>query len=303
MKSIQEYYNRGSKFTKEELREKQRIASLKYRQSAKGKKSYSEWGLKNKERIKRVRRKYAQRTNYAAQKKWNLKNNERVAAYGTQYYKDNIKNIKIKNKIFYEKNKERLERASKKYRDKPESKSRKKKYDIGYNLKYKERIAKRNKIWSQNNKDKVRKTRKLYRFKNLESQRKWFAAYARRQRKINPQFNMRERLSRGMTMALNRYVKEGKRFDTLTYTGCSIAFLVKHIEKQFKDGMNWENRDKWHIDHIRPCASFDLTDTKQQLECFHYTNLQPLWAFDNMSKGKKINIASKVMGEELKSWI
>ena len=288
MKSIQEYYNRGSKFTKEELRERQRIASLKYRQSAKGKKYHSEWSLKNKERLKRVNRKYAQRTKHAAQKKWYSKNKERFKAYSAQWYKDNIETIKIKSKIYHEKNKEKIERVSKKHRDKPESRARLKEYSAEYYLKNKKRVNKRNKTWFQNNKDKVRKAVKRYRLKNLEYQRKWYAAYARRQRKINPQFNMRERLSKGITMALNRYVKEGKRFGTLTYTGCSIAFLVKHIEKQFKDGMNWENRNKWHIDHIRPCASFDLTDTKQQLECFHYTNLQPLWAFDNMSKGAKI---------------
>ena len=288
MRSRQEYYNRGYKFTKEELREKQRLASLKYRQSAKGKKYHSEWSLKNKERLKQVRRKYAQRTKHAAQKKWYSKNKERFKAYSAQWYKDNIETIKIKSTIYREKNKERIERMSKKYRDKPESKARRKEYCAEYYLKNKKRVNKRNKAWSQNNKDKVRKANKQNRLRNLEYYRKWYAAYASRQRKINPQFNMRERLSRRIHDALNRYIKEGKRFGTLTYTGCSIAFLVKHIEKQFKDGMNWENRNKWHIDHIRPCASFDLTDTKQQLECFHYTNLQPLWAFDNISKGKKI---------------
>jgi HNH endonuclease. len=53
--------------------------------------------------------------------------------------------------------------------------------------------------------------------------------------------------------------------------------------------MSWDNygRDGWHIDHIRPCASFDLTDPEQQRQCFHYTNLQPLWAADNIRKGAK----------------
>ena len=95
------------------------------------------------------------------------------------------------------------------------------------------------------------------------------------------------RLRARINMALRYFVNEGKRFNTLVYTGCSIDFLVKHIEKQFKNGMNWENRNKWHIDHIKPCANFDLTDTKQQLECFHYTNLQPLWAVENMKKGAR----------------
>tara|TARA_R110000751_G_scaffold131998_3_gene234420 strand:- start:438 stop:656 length:219 start_codon:yes stop_codon:yes gene_type:complete len=68
-----------------------------------------------------------------------------------------------------------------------------------------------------------------------------------------------------------------------------------HLEDQFQDGMSWENYGRpngdylegWHIDHIKPCALFNLEDASQQKECFHYTNLQPLWAEDNLSKGDK----------------
>ncbi len=69
---------------------------------------------------------------------------------------------------------------------------------------------------------------------------------------------------------------------------CGIA--REHLEKQFKEGMTWENHGLygWHIDHIIPCASFDLTDLEQQKKCFHYTNLQPLWAKENLIKGVKI---------------
>ena len=69
--------------------------------------------------------------------------------------------------------------------------------------------------------------------------------------------------------------------------GCSAEQLRTHLEEKFTDGMSWDNYGYrgWHIDHIRPCASFDLTDPQQQLECFHYTNLQPLWAEDNFKKG------------------
>lgn len=67
--------------------------------------------------------------------------------------------------------------------------------------------------------------------------------------------------------------------------GCTISELRAHLEQQFKDGMTWENYGDWHIDHIKPCAAFNLTDPKQQRECFHYTNLQPLWAVDNFRKG------------------
>jgi hypothetical protein len=72
-------------------------------------------------------------------------------------------------------------------------------------------------------------------------------------------------------------------------TGCTVAELRQHLEAQFTDGMSWDNygRDGWHVDHVRPCASFDLNDPEQQRQCFHYTNLQPLWAADNIRKGAK----------------
>jgi hypothetical protein len=76
---------------------------------------------------------------------------------------------------------------------------------------------------------------------------------------------------------------------TLELLGCTIQELKIHLESQFEEGMSWENYSKagWHVDHIRPCASFDLTDPTQQKQCFHYSNLQPLWAKDNLSKGSK----------------
>ena len=76
---------------------------------------------------------------------------------------------------------------------------------------------------------------------------------------------------------------------TLQLLGVPNAeFLWNHLEKQFQSGMTRENHGKWHIDHIIPCTAFDLTDPEQQKKCFHYTNLQPLWAIDNMKKSNKI---------------
>jgi len=69
--------------------------------------------------------------------------------------------------------------------------------------------------------------------------------------------------------------------------GCSMEQLRKHLEEQFAAGMSWENYGKWHMDHIKPCASFDLSREAEQHKCFHYTNLQPLWAKDNLRKSAK----------------
>src|ERR1035437_1396904 len=70
--------------------------------------------------------------------------------------------------------------------------------------------------------------------------------------------------------------------------GCSMPELKEHLEKQWQPGMTWDNwgrgkeKETWHIDHIKPLTRFDLTDRQQFLEACHYTNLQPLWAEDNI---------------------
>ncbi|MCC5957699.1 MAG: hypothetical protein JJU07_16485 [Natronohydrobacter sp.] len=74
---------------------------------------------------------------------------------------------------------------------------------------------------------------------------------------------------------------------TLTLVGCSTKELIQYLEAQFQPGMTWANYGEWHVDHIRPVASFDLSDSRQQRACFHFTNLQPLWAEDNFSKGAR----------------
>lgn len=73
--------------------------------------------------------------------------------------------------------------------------------------------------------------------------------------------------------------------DTKDLVSCGIVELRTHLERQFVTGMTWENHGTWHIDHKQPCASFDLSDRDQKRACFHYTNLQPLWAVDNIRKG------------------
>ena len=70
--------------------------------------------------------------------------------------------------------------------------------------------------------------------------------------------------------------------------GCGIDALKKHIELKFQDGMSWDNYGKWHIDHVRPCSSFDLSKPEEQSKCFHYSNIQPLWAEENLRKGAKL---------------
>jgi hypothetical protein len=70
--------------------------------------------------------------------------------------------------------------------------------------------------------------------------------------------------------------------------GCTIEHCCNHLESQFAEGMTWDNYGEWHIDHIIPCAFFDLTKPSHQKVCFNWQNLQPLWESDNCSKGDKI---------------
>lgn len=77
-----------------------------------------------------------------------------------------------------------------------------------------------------------------------------------------------------------------KKGTTRLLTGCSYSFLMGWLERQFTQGMTWDNYgdEGWHMDHIRPCSTFDLTQEEQQYECFNYTNLQPLWATTAIAK-------------------
>lgn len=81
-----------------------------------------------------------------------------------------------------------------------------------------------------------------------------------------------------------------KSTTTLNLLGCSIEELRTHLEKQFSEGMSWDNygRNGWHVDHIKPLSSFDLLESEQQFKACHYSNLQPLWAEDNLRKSNKI---------------
>ena len=143
-----------------------------------------------------------------------------------------------------------------------------------YHINNKEKDLLNNKLWYQNNKEHYRHTKKLYKNKKY---------------KTDVEYKLLDVCRSRINRALHRNAKSGKSLELL---GCSIIELKQHLEKQFKEGMSWYNHGygdhRWHIDHIIPCASFDLTDPNQQKKCFNYTNLQPLWHKDNIEKGCKI---------------
>jgi hypothetical protein len=127
--------------------------------------------------------------------------------------------------------------------------------------------------------DRLRAWRSENRERFLENNRRW----VRERYRSNIDFRLRKILRERMRGAVRR---ESKCASATALLGCTTSELRAHLEAQFRPGMTWENYGPvWHIDHIRPCASFDLLDPAQQRACFHYTNLQPLFALENMKKG------------------
>ncbi len=142
-----------------------------------------------------------------------------------------------------------------------------------------ERRITRTSKWQRENPEKVRAYSKKWKHANLEKSR--IRDRYRRANDLN--YRIKKQLRIRLYCALRGRVKRGSAVQDL---GCSVEDLRRHIESQFQPGMTWENWSLpgWHIDHIKPLASFDLSKRNQLLEACHYTNLQPLWAEDNLRK-------------------
>lgn len=195
----------------------------------------------------------------------------------TEYQKDKSKrdglsySCKVCKKEYYVKNKERILTNQKIYRDSnPEKVSEK-------NRRYHKNNPDYYKIWNRKNPDKVKKKVKKWVGKNPT----YFIDKYHNDMLYRVKVNMRNRLN--TFIGLNGMEKSKSTFDVV---GCDPQFLKEYLEKQFKGGMSWENRGDWHIDHIIPLSSANNED--EVYELCHYSNLQPLWAEENLSKGSKI---------------
>lgn len=126
-------------------------------------------------------------------------------------------------------------------------------------------------------------------YANHTERKKQAAAYARA-RYIKLGKNHDEYIRRVLRCRIAHVIRRDrgtKALRTMELVGCAVATLRAHLDLLFTPGMSWENYGEWEIDHRRPCASFNLADPAQQLACFHYTNLQPLWRTDNRIKHAK----------------
>lgn len=190
------------------------------------------------------------------QKEWYLANKDKALAQAKEYRAAN----KDKIRAYYAANKDNIKE---------------------YQATTKDRIKTYQKEWNAANKDR----RKEYQAANKDKIRAQQKEYQRYRRATNLNFKIACNLRSRLRHALNGNSKTGSAVRDL---GCSIDELKLKFIPLFAIGMSWENYGSlWHIDHIRPCASFDLTDPEQVKLCCHFSNLQPLWAADNLAKSDR----------------
>lgn len=127
----------------------------------------------------------------------------------------------------------------------------------------------------------------LNRFKNIKVRKKrlkYLRVWRKNKFATDPIFLLKDSVRRRINEALQN-IGEVKNKKTEEILGCSFSFLKAYIESRFNDGMSWDNRNLWHIDHIVPLSS--AKTATEILKLNHYSNLRPLWAKDNISKGNK----------------
>lgn len=145
--------------------------------------------------------------------------------------------------------------------------------------------SKKNQDLYEKNKDKIKAKVTEYYRNNKDKVRPSRQAYANRKLKEDPKYKLTRNLRNRLYYALEKKSwKKNTHF--AEYIGCDLDSLKAHLEAQFSPGMTWDNYGKWHIDHIIPLSSAKTPEEMYKL-C-HYTNLQPLWGGDNLSKGAKL---------------
>lgn len=112
--------------------------------------------------------------------------------------------------------------------------------------------------------------------------------HMRKKRQNDPEFKLMDGLRNHFYQMIKGNIKSDS---VIKLIGCTIEELFDKLEEKFQPGMTRNNRGNngWHVDHIIPCALYDFSSEEEQRCCYHYSNLQPLWARDNMSKGKKLS--------------
>lgn len=197
-----------------------------------------------------------------------------------------IECTRILSKEKYKKDSIKIKKRVKKYAT--ENPNKIKQQRKNYKLKNQEKVKKTNSEKYYKNREKVLRQQKEYMQRPEIKSR--YNQHCNNRYKNDIQFKLKVTLRNrinGILKIKDIYKTFQSHIDSL---GCTILELKIHLESQFKQNMTWQNHSKygWHIDHIKPLSSFDLTDPEQVKQACHYTNLQPLWAQENILKGNKI---------------
>jgi hypothetical protein len=153
-----------------------------------------------------------------------------------------------------------------------------------YKARNKAKISAYNKEYKKNNKESISVYNKNYNIENRATIQKRHTPYLRERRKTNINY----KLSVTLRNRIKKLVKGERK--SLDFIGCDLEFFKKWFTYQFKDDMTFKNHGNiWHIEHVIPCKVFDLTNETEKDICFNWTNLQPMHASENWSKGGRIN--------------
>lgn len=197
------------------------------------------------------------------------------------YYKANRKKCKIRNKDWQLKNKDKIVAQAKKY-----YKINKELIKIRNKKRYKNKkgeISDKGKAYRACNKEKIKARDKKYR----ESHKIEYNTHRKTRRRTDIKYKLNHNISSAISASLNNNKKGAHWEDLVRYT---LEKLKKHLERQFVNGMSWENYGKWHIDHAIPKTAFNFAKPEHAdfLKCWALKNLQPMWAKDNIVKSNKI---------------
>ena len=211
------------------------------------------------------------------------KNKDVVEFYKDKYKKDGVKTICIIcQKEHYENNKERKIEISKKTYLRNKEKINKQKKE--YQLNNKEHLSEYRKNWYIINKEKQKSIRKTFYEINKKEIRSKMNYKFKEKVNSDPLFKFIHNLKCNIR---NGIKKQGYSKKTRTYEILGIEFqlFINYIELQFKEGMSWDNYGKWHLDHKTPISW--AKNEEEAVNLCHYTNYQPLWKFENLSKGNR----------------
>ena len=268
-------------------RERDRIRAKKWMKDNPDKVKEARMGRRNNltEKQKKQEREYHRRWRKKNKKKiedYKKKNKEKIQKYGKEYgkkyYQENKERDREKRRldgiVYRKKNKKHLTKKRKEYKKKNKEKLQRQNHE--YLMKNREIRSIKAKEWAKNNPEKARENRRRCHERIMK----------------DPNRRIRCSLRATIRSAIMRFGSSVKKESTLVLIGCSIQFLRNHLESLFyKDNrISWDTYGikGWHIDHIIPCAAFDLTKLEERKKCFNWSNLQPLWGIENCRKGKKI---------------